>query len=112
MWQQHPKGYRFTAAENAVQIANAEEHMSPDILSDMLVRVFEIDPKQQDWRETSSAILEKLRTYAGLTRSNDGALGRELARTLKKQWGITGKRSNGATIYTGIQPLPRYQNGV
>ncbi len=112
LWQQNPKGYRFTEAENAVQIANAEEHMSPDIMSDMLVRVFEIDPKQQDWRETSSSILEKLRTYAGMARSNDGALGRELARTLKKQWGITGKRSHGATVYTGLQALPKYQNIV
>jgi hypothetical protein len=96
LWQQHPKGYRFTAAEATVQAANAEEHMAPDILSDMLVRVFEIDPTQQEWRETSSSILEKLRTFAGLSRSNDAVLGKEIARTLKQQWGITGKRSNGA----------------
>jgi predicted P-loop ATPase len=112
LWQQHPKGYRFTAAEATVQAANAEEHMAPDILSDMLVRVFEIDPTQQEWRETSSSILEKLRTFAGLSRSNDAVLGKEIARTLKQQWGITGKRSNGATVYTGLQPLPKYQGTV
>lgn len=112
LWQQNPKAYRFTEAEASVQTVNAEEHMEPDIMADMLVRVFEIDPTQADWRETSSAILEKLRTYAGLTRGSDRTVGKELARTLKKHWGIVGKRSHGATVYAGLQPLPKYQIGV
>jgi len=102
LWRQDPKGYRFDPAELTVQRSNAESHMAPDIMADMLVRTYTIDPTKTEWRVTSSEILDALRTYAGLSRGQDKVQGRELARTLKKEWGIIGKRTNGATVYVGL----------
>lgn len=105
LWRQDPRGYRFDPAEATAQNKNAENHMAPDILADMLARTYIIDPRRADetgWRVTSSEILDALRTYSGLSRGSDGSTGRQLARTLKKEWGIVGKRSNGATIYAGL----------
>jgi hypothetical protein len=80
--------------------------MAPDIMADMLVRTYHIDASkagEASWRATSSEILDTLRTYAGLSRGIDKVQGRELARTLKKEWGIVGVRSHGSTVYYGLQ---------
>lgn len=112
LWRQDPRGYRFSPEEGTVQASNAEAHMTPDILADMLVRTYQIDPKQTGWRATSSEILDTLRTYAGLSRGNDKMQGKDLARTLKKEWGLIGKRSNGATIYFGLMSKINPQAGA
>jgi hypothetical protein len=85
-----------------VQRVNAEQHMAPDIMADMLVRTYTIDPTKTEWRATSSEILDSLRTYAGLSHGQDKVQGRDLARTLKNEWKIVGKRSHGAMIYAGL----------
>lgn len=51
----------------------------------------------------STRLLETLRTYAGMSRGNDRAQGKDVARALRKHWGIVGKRSNGATWYYGLK---------
>ena len=102
LWRQDPRAYRFTTEEETVQNANAEEHLEADIIADMIVRLFEVDPKRADWRITSSELLDALRTMGSLSRGNDRVQGREIAKSLKKM-GITSKRSNCATVYAGLQ---------
>ena len=105
LWRKDRTAYRFTAEEVKAQADNAEAHMDPDIMADMLARVYDIDRTKAGtvgWSATSSEILEALRTYAGLSRGHDKVQGRELARTLKRQWGITSRRSGGATVYDGL----------
>lgn len=106
LWRQNPTAYRFTSEEIEAQQGNAEEHMEPDLMADMLTRAYFIDPTQagaSGWSATSSQILEALRTYAGLSRGQDRVQGRELARSLKRQWGIIARRSGGATVYDGLK---------
>lgn len=111
LWRQEPRGYRFAPEEGTVQASNAEAHMAPDIMADMLARTYQIDPKQTGWRATSSEILDTLRTYAGLSHGQDKSQGVYLARTLKKEWGIVGKRSHGATVYQGLTNKANPQAG-
>jgi predicted P-loop ATPase len=103
LWRQEPQGYRLTQEETAVQRANAEEHLVPDVMGDAVARLYEFDLEQSDWRATSSEILDNLRKLAGISRGNDKHQGRELAAALKQHWGVIGKRSNGATVYTGLR---------
>ena len=102
LWQQNPRAYLFTTEEETVQNANAEEHLEADIIADMIVRLFEVDPKRSEWRITSSELLDVLRTMGSLSRGNDRQQGKEIARSLAKM-GITSKRSHGATVYAGLQ---------
>jgi predicted P-loop ATPase len=97
--------YRLTPEEVQVRTQNAEAHTGPDIYADALSKVYEINPAMAGnigWSHTSSDILEKLRTYAGLSRGSDSAQARALARALRQHWGINGRRSNGATYYDGL----------
>lgn len=106
LWRADPKAYRFSPEEVKVRDNAAENHMEVDIFADMLVRIFEIDPSKTaeiDWRMSSSDILEKLRTYAGLSRGNDRVQGRDLSKSLQKNWGIKSRRSNGLTYYDGLK---------
>jgi predicted P-loop ATPase len=103
LWRANPQGYRLTPEEIAVQRTNAEEHLVPDVLGDALARIYDFDLSQTEWRATSSEILDNLRKLAGISRGNDKHQGRELAAALKHHWGIIGKRSNGATVYTGLR---------
>jgi putative DNA primase/helicase len=102
MWQQNPRAYRLTVEEQTIQQQNADEHLEADILADMIVRLFDVDPNRGEWRITSSQLLDTLRTLGSLSRGNDRVQGREIARSLAKL-GITSKRSNGATVYAGLQ---------
>ena len=77
--------------------------MEPDIFADAIARTFTIDAERNDWRCTSTELLEVLRTFAGISKGHDKAQGREVAVALRKHWGIEGKRSNGATVYCGLQ---------
>ena len=102
LWRQNPRAYRFTTEEDTVQYANAEEHMEADIIADMIVRLFEVDPKRADWRITSSTLLDALRTHGSMSRGNDRQQGKEIARSLAKM-GIKSKPSDGKTVYAGLR---------
>ena len=67
----------------------------------MILRLYDIDPARDDWRTTSSEILDKLRTFAGMARNNDKQQGKDIARSLRAL-GINSKRSNGSTVYCGL----------
>ena len=102
-WRTSPQAYRFEPAESAALAGNADAQMEPDIFADAIARTFNIAPERTDWRCTSTELLEVLRTYAGISRGHDKQQGREVARALRKHWGIEHKRSNGATVYFGLQ---------
>lgn len=101
IWQQNPRAYRLTVEEQTIQQQNADAHLEADIIADMVVRLFDVDPKRADWQITSSELLDTLRTMGSLSRGNDRQQGKEIARSLAKM-GITGKRSNGKTVYAGL----------
>ncbi len=105
MWRLDPNGYRFTPEEQNIQQANADAQTEADVVSDMIVRLYDIDAKRDDWRITSSALLDKLRTFGGLSRGNDRQQGKEIARSLAKM-GVVGRRSHGATVYNGLSQKP------
>ena len=102
LWRNEPRGYRFTPEEQQQQQANADNQMADDVIADMIVSLYDMDPKRGDWRVSSSELLHNLRTFGDLSRGNDRQAGKEIARSLQRL-GITGKRSNGATIYAGLQ---------
>jgi len=106
LWRQEPTSYRLSPNETAVQHTNADAHMDVDVFADMIERTYYIDKTKgvaDGWTATSSQILDALRTYAGLSRGHDKVQGRELARSLKRQWGITSRKSRGATVYDGLK---------
>lgn len=103
VWSTAPGAYRFEPAESAALAGNADAQMEPDIFADAIARTFNIDAERTDWRCTSTEVLEVLRTYAGISRGHDKAQGKEVARALRKHWGIECKRTNGATVYCGLQ---------
>lgn len=101
LWKSDSRGYRLSEEENKVQVQNAEAHMEVDVVGDMIARLYEIDPARDDWRATSSEILDKLRTFGGMARNSDKQQGKEIARSLRTM-GIIGKRSNSSTVYSGL----------
>jgi hypothetical protein len=105
LWRKDSRSYRLTAEETQVRDENAAAHMESDLLADMIRRVFTVQPDNSDpgWRISSSELLEALRAYGGLSRGNDRVQGKDLAKSLKSQWGIVGKRSHGATYYSGLK---------
>jgi predicted P-loop ATPase len=99
--------YRMAPEEAQMRSRNAEAHTGPDIFADALAKTYEINPDMSGvpgWRQTTAEILERLRTFGGLSRSNDISQARALARSLREHWGITGKRSHGVTYYEGLSP--------
>jgi hypothetical protein len=100
IWRENPKAYILTTEEQAFRDRNNEAHAEHDQVADMLSMCIEKDP---NGRVRSSRVLEILRTYGGLSRGNDKALGKDIARALRKYWGIDGTRSNGATWYLGVR---------
>jgi hypothetical protein len=100
-----PMTYRLTPEEVQVRTRNAEAHAAPDVFADTIAKLYVIDPAQAGntgWSHTSSDILERLRTFGGISRGNDNAQAKALARALRQHWGITGRRSHGATYYDGL----------
>ncbi len=108
LWKESPKGYRLLPEETVAQQDNNAEHMVPDVMGDALVRTYEIDPEQTDWRASSSEILDKVRSFGGISRGNDVHQARALSAALMQNWGIKGKRSNGATYYYGLKLRPNF----
>lgn len=100
LWRTNPKAYVLTPEETAFRDRNNEEHSEHDPIADMIDHCFE---KSTDGFVRSTRMLETLRTYAGMSRGNDKAQGKDVARALRKHWGIVGKRSNGATWYYGLK---------
>lgn len=109
-WQVDPRSYRYSPEEISVQTANAEDHTETDPYGDMIASTFEIDKDGQGALSSTEA-LHFLRTYAGLSHGHDRQAGRELARALRRYWGITGRRSNGRTVYQGLRLADKWSNG-
>ncbi len=100
LWRANRKAYVLTPEETAFRDRNNEEHSEHDPIADMIDSCFE---KDSGGFVRSTRLLETLRTYAGMSRGNDRAQGKDVARALRKHWGIVGKRSNGATWYYGLK---------
>ena len=103
LWRMDPRSYRYTPEEVATQTVNANEHTETDPYGDMIASTFEIDANDASTSLSSTEALHYLRTYAGLSHGNDRQAGRELARALRRYWSITGRRSNGRTVYQGLR---------
>lgn len=110
LWNADPRAYEFSPEERSVRDANAEAETEADIYADLITRVFLVDTSQSEWSVSSSEMLEKMRTFAGMSHGNEKVQGRELARSMYKAWGIKGKRSNGRTKYVGVSLRPEYMN--
>jgi predicted P-loop ATPase len=105
IYQCDPMAYRLTPEEVQVRTQNAEAHAAPDVFADTIAKLYTVDPAKAGsigWSHTSSDILERLRTFGGISRGNDNAQAKALARALRQHWGITGRRSHGVTYYDGL----------
>jgi predicted P-loop ATPase len=102
LWRADPFAYMFSPEEVLIRDANAEAETEADVYADMIARVFDVDPENSEVSTSSSEMMDKLRTYAGLAHGNEKVQGRDLARSMYKMWGIKSKRSNGRTMYQGV----------
>lgn len=104
LWRENPKAYVLTQEEREFRDRNNEEHSEHDPIADMLHVCFE---KADGSFVRSTRVLDVLRTFGGLSRGNDRAQGKDIARALHKHWGIDGRRSNGGTWYHGLKVRDR-----
>lgn len=100
IWRENPKAYVLAPEERTFRDQNNEEHSEHDPVADMLDMCFE---RAAYGAVRSTRVLEVLRTYGGLSRGSDRAQGKDIARALKKHWGIEGARTNGTTLYYGLR---------
>lgn len=103
LWSADSRAYVFAPEEIKVRDDNAEEETEADVYADMITRVFEVDTGNKDLKVSSSEMLDKLRTFGGLSKGNERVQGRELARSMFKHWGIKSRRSNNQTLYDGVK---------
>ena len=67
IWRADPGAYAFSPEEVKVRDANAEAETEADVYADMIARVFNVDLANTEAAISSSEMMEKLRTYAGLS---------------------------------------------